>query len=28
MTKSNFKMYYDVILVMSSPLRHRKTSPK
>jgi len=27
MTKSNFKINYDVILVTSSSLRHRKTSP-
>jgi len=28
MTKSNFKNSYDVILVTSSPLHHRKTSLK
>jgi len=28
MTKSKFKNNYDVILMTSSPLYHRKTSPK
>jgi len=28
MTKSKFKNSFDVILVTSSPIRHRKTSPK